>query len=122
MLAGFTLQSRVNAVSSKGMEESSREELDEERISAIEGDHRNKKKWWKKVPEKKDPEVVPAVKPLSVPNERLESKKRMHTMMNEMKGLLEFNRKPEVDRVTVKCFSSQEMGHYAAECTMEKPV
>ena len=56
------------------------------------------------------------VKPVVVA-ETSESEKRMLAMMNEMKGLLEYRRKPRVDRATVKCFRCQEMGHYAAECT-----
>ena len=120
LLAGFSPQSRMNSVL-EHRESQEMEETDEERFAAL-GD---KKKWWKKpVNEKKEKEkeetvIVKAVQPVV---EISESEKRMVAMMNEMKGLLEYRRKPKVDRATVKCFRCQDMGHYAAECTAEKPV
>ena len=121
LLAGFAPNSRINAVSSKS-DESSTEETDEEHLAAIEG---NKKRWWKNKGEKKETKEVVKEQPIvpaAGPPEPSESEKRMVAMMNEMKGLLEYRRKPKVDRATVKCFRCQDMGHYAAECTAEKPV
>ena len=123
LLAGFSPNSRVSAYCSR-TEEGSEEETDEEHIAAFDSDQKNKKRWWKKSEEKRETKEVvkePVVKPTIV-NEPSESEKKMIAMMNEMKGLLEYRRKPKVDRATVKCFRCQDMGHYAAECTAEKPV
>ena len=123
LLAGFSPNSRVSAYCAK-TEEGSEGEGDEEHIAAYDGDQKNNKRWWKKPEEKKESKEVvkePIVKPAIV-KEPSESEKTMITMMNEMRGLWEYRRKPKVDRATVKCFRCQEMGHYAAECTADKPA
>ena len=95
--------------------------------TAIGGDKRDRKNRWKKnvskPPEKEKPVEVSSK---SVPNplvvELSENEKRLMAMMEEMKGLLDYKKRPKLDRATVKCFRCQETGHFAAECTADKPV
>ena len=128
LLSGFVPNQRVASAHTAAPEESDSDAgSDEERIAAIGGDKWDRKNRWKKngskPPEKEKP-VEASSKPIPTPQlgASSENEKRLMAMMEEMKGLLDYQKRPKLDRATVKCFRCQETGHFAAECTAEKPV
>ena len=67
---------------------------------------------------KPKPEVAPQPLTDMIPKEFLES------LMNQIKDNLISKKedRPRIDRSKLRCYRCQEMGHYASECTAEKPV